>query len=62
VQAKLAEKSDYPKNLSILNKPDPSAEYHQLVEASASAYFEIKGLARWIFPNCLKLLGNIHKN
>lgn len=42
-------KSDYPQSLKILDKPGRSAAYHQLVEASASAYFETKGPTRWLF-------------
>lgn len=42
-------KSDYPNRLKILNHPNRSTVYHQLVEASASAYFETKGPARWLF-------------
>ncbi len=42
-------KSDYPNRLKILDHPNRSTVYHQLVEASASAYFETKGPARWIF-------------
>lgn len=48
-QLKFPNKSDYPNKLKILNKPNRSAEYHQLVEASASAYFETKGPAKWLF-------------
>lgn len=48
-QLKLPQKSDYPNNLKILDKPGLSAEYHQLLEASASAYFETKGPTRWLF-------------
>lgn len=48
-QLKFPKKADYPQRLKILNKPSRSAEYHQLVEASASAYFETKGPARWLF-------------
>ena len=59
-------KSDYPDRLKILNHPNRSAAYHQLVEASASAYFETKGPARWLFMkrfqaafNYLKSIGKI---
>lgn len=59
-------KSDYPDRLKILNHPNQSIAYHQLVEASASAYFETKGLAKWLFMkrfqtalNYLKSIGKI---
>jgi len=42
-------KLDYPDRLKILDKPNRSAAYHQLIEASASAYFETKGPTKWIF-------------
>ncbi len=42
-------KSDYPNRLKILDRPGRSAAYHQLVEASASAYFETKGPTKWLF-------------
>ena len=42
-------KSDYPNRLKILDKPGRSAAYQQLVEASASAYFETKGPTLWLF-------------
>jgi len=45
----LPKKSDYPQSLRILVKPGRSATYHQLVEASASAYFETKGPTKWLF-------------
>lgn len=48
-QLKFPNKSDYPNKLKILNNPSRSAEYHQLIEASASAYFETSGPARWLF-------------
>ena len=48
-QLKLPQKSDYPNNFKILDKPGLSIEYHQLLEASASAYFETQGPARWLF-------------
>lgn len=48
-QYKLPQKSDYPNNFKILDQPGLSAEYHQLLEASASAYFETKGPAKWLF-------------
>ena len=48
-QLKLPKKSDYPDRLKILDKPNRSAAYHQLIEASASAYFETKGPTKWIF-------------
>lgn len=48
-QLKFPQKRHYPKNLSILNQPGRSAAYHQLVEASASAYFETKGPTKWLF-------------
>lgn len=43
------QKSDYPDSLRILDKPSRSIAYHQLLEASASAYFETKGPTRWLF-------------
>gem|GEM_PF-6277577 len=43
------QKTDYPDSFKILNHPSCSAAYHQLVEASASAYFETKGPTRWLF-------------
>jgi 2-polyprenyl-3-methyl-5-hydroxy-6-metoxy-1,4-benzoquinol methylase len=49
------EKSDYPNKLKILDKPGRSVEYHQLVEASASAYFETKGPAKWLFMKRFKV-------
>jgi len=48
------QKSDYPQGLKILDQPGRSAEYHQLVEASASAYFETKGPTRWMFMKRFK--------
>ena len=48
-QLKLPQKSDYPHSFRILDKPGLSAEYHQLLEASASAYFETKGPTKWLF-------------
>lgn len=57
-QLKLPQKSDYPDNFKILDKPGLSAEYHQLLEASASAYFETKGPARWLFMKRFKLALN----
>jgi len=48
-QLKLPQKSDYPHGFRILDKPGLSAEYHQLLEASASAYFETKGPTKWLF-------------
>lgn len=62
----LPQKSDYPDNLKILDRPGLSAEYHQLLEASASAYFETKNPARWLFMkrfksafNYLKQIGQV---
>jgi len=59
-------KSDYPDRLKILNYPNQSTAYHQLVEASASAYFETKGPAKWLFMkrfqtalNYLKSIGKV---
>ena len=49
LKLKLPKKSDYPNRLKILDRPGRSAAYHQLVEASASAYFETKGPAKWLF-------------
>jgi len=46
---RLPEKKDYSKIIKILKKSPNSKEYHQLVEASASAYFETKGPAKWLF-------------
>lgn len=57
-QLKLPQKSDYPDNFKILDKPGLSVEYHQLLEASASAYFETKGPARWLFMKRFKLALN----
>lgn len=54
-QLKLPKKSDYPNNFKVLDKPSRSAEYHQLVEASASAYFETTGPARWLFMKRFKI-------
>lgn len=54
-QLKFPKKSDYPNKLKILNIPGRSTEYHQLVEASASAYFETKGPARWLFMKRFKV-------
>jgi len=48
-QLKFPKKRDYPFSLKILDKPNKSVEYHQLVEASASAYFETRDPARWLF-------------
>jgi ubiquinone/menaquinone biosynthesis C-methylase UbiE len=45
----LPKKSDYPNGFKILDQAGRSAAYHQLVEASASAYFETKGPAKWLF-------------
>lgn len=42
-------KTNYPGGLKILDRPGRSAAYHQLVEASASAYFETTGPTRWLF-------------
>jgi ubiquinone/menaquinone biosynthesis C-methylase UbiE len=62
-QLKLPQKSDYPHSIRILDKPGLSAEYHQLLEASASAYFETKGPTRWLFmkrfKTALNYLGQI---
>jgi len=49
VVLRLPNRKDYLKTIKILNKPSTSEEYHQLVEASASAYFETKGPANWLF-------------
>ena len=49
LKLKLPKKSDYPNRLKILDRPGRSAAYHQLIEASASAYFETKGPAKWLF-------------
>ena len=49
LKLRLPKKSNYPNSLKILNRAGRSAEYHQLVEASASAYFETKGPAKWLF-------------
>ncbi len=46
-QLKLPTKTDFPNCLKILDHPNKSAEYHQVIEASA--YFETKGLTRWLF-------------
>ena len=39
-------KVDYLNNLTVLRKGRDSAEYHQLIEASASAYFETRGITQ----------------
>jgi len=41
--------NDYPHLAEILAQPRLSANYHQLIEASASAYFETSGITRWLF-------------
>lgn len=48
-------KSDYPNNLRVLDRPGQSAEYHQLIEAAASAYFETDRLTRWLFMQRFKI-------
>lgn len=48
------EKSDYPNSLKILDNPNQSAAYHQLIEAAASAYFETEKLTRWLFMQRFK--------
>lgn len=57
----LPQRSDYPNNFRILDKPGLSVEYHQLLEASASAYFETRGPARWLFMKRFKLALNYLK-
>jgi ubiquinone/menaquinone biosynthesis C-methylase UbiE len=42
---------DYPNLLKTLGSKKQTAKYHQLIEASASAYFETKGFTRWMFLN-----------
>jgi len=60
-QLKLPQKSDYPHSFRILDKPGRSAAYHQLVEASASAYFETKGPTRWLFMKRFQVAGSYLK-
>jgi len=48
-QLKVPKKTDYPNSLKILNHSNKLAEYHQVIEASASAYFETKGPTKWLF-------------
>lgn len=55
-------KSDYPGSLQILNQPSRSTAYHQLIEASASAYFETKGPAKWLFMKRFELAFNYLKS
>lgn len=47
-------KSDYPNSLKILDNPNQSAAYQQLIEAAASAYFETDKLTRWLFMQRFK--------
>lgn len=58
-------KTDYPNQLKALAQESDSTEYHQLIEASASAYFETKGMTRWLFmkrfKTALSYLGEIEK-
>ena len=53
-QLKLPKKTDYPNSLKVLDHPNKSAEYQQVIEASASAYFETKGPTRWLFRKRLE--------
>lgn len=48
-QLKFPKKSDYSHLAEILAHPRLSAKYHQIIEASASAYFETSGITRWLF-------------
>lgn len=58
-------KTDYPRNLELLNKKTSSNLYRQIVESSASAYFETNFLTRYFFQKrfeqTLKLIGNKKK-
>ena len=49
IQLIFPQRSDYPNSLKILDRAEQTIEYHQLIEASASAYFETKGLTKWLF-------------
>lgn len=49
------QKSDYPNSLKAIDRARRTKKYHQLIEASASAYFETKGLTKWLFLNRFKL-------
>lgn len=49
------EKSDYPCNLTKLNNNQYSNLYRQLVESSASAYFETNPLTRYYFKKRFQL-------
>lgn len=55
IQLTFPQRSDYLNSLKVLNKSKPSKEYHQLIEASASAYFETKGPAKWLFMKRFQL-------
>jgi len=55
IQLTFPQRSDYLNSLKVLNKPKSSKEYHQLIEASASAYFETNRLTRWLFIKRFKL-------
>lgn len=48
-------RTDYPHNLELLNKKESSSLYRQLVESSASAYFETNFLTRYFFQKRFQL-------
>lgn len=52
---KLPKLFEYPNSFRVLDKPGLSVKYHQLLEASASAYFETKGPTRWLFMKRFRL-------
>lgn len=53
-QLMFPKKRDYQNNLKVLKNPNRSAEYHQLLEAAASAYFETKWPTLWLFMQRFK--------
>lgn len=55
IQLTFPQRSDYLNSLKVLNKPKSSKEYHQLIESSASAYFETNGPTKWLFIKRFKL-------
>lgn len=51
----LPNREDYPQNLSILEEKKQTVSYRQLIESSASAYFETNFLTRFFFKRRFQL-------